>query len=390
MGKSFETITLGNVLTLQRGFDLPKNDRKPGVIPLVSSGGISDFQSEAKIDPPAVITGRYGTLGKVFYLDQPCFPLNTTLWVKDFKGNNPRFCKYLLETIDYLSCSDKAAVPGVNRNHLEQLEVRKIDISEQRAIAHILGTLDNKIELNHKMNQALEDVAKTLFKSWFVDFDQVRAKAGGKPTGLSDEISELFPAEFVESEGSLIPQGWNLGSFGDVIEPKKGKVITKSIVEEGLVPVVAGGISPAYFHSKFNAESPVVTISASGTAGYVNIYYENIWASDCSYINKDITDYVYFSYLFLRHNQEIIYHKRHGAVQQHIYPKDLMELPLTSPSKNLLSAFEKLVTPFFEKISLNYSENKLLESLRSELLPRLISGEFQITDAEKFLEEAST
>ena len=105
------------------------------------------------------------------------WPLNTTLYVRDFKGNNPRFIAYFLRSLDFSAYSDKAAVPGLNRNHLHEASVRVPPVPEQRAIADVLGTLDDKIELNRRMNQTLEEMARALFKSWFVDFDPVHAKA---------------------------------------------------------------------------------------------------------------------------------------------------------------------------------------------------------------------
>ena len=238
------------------------------------------------------------------------------------------------------------------------------------------------------MNENLEEIAKTLFKSWFIDFDPVRAKAEGRPTGLSKEISDLFPDSFENSELGEMPSGWKVGNLGNLCVPKRGKVITKAKVEPGNFPVVAGGIKPPYYHSESNAESPIVTISASGTAGFVNLYYEDIWASDCSYINKEITDNVFFIYSFLKINQQRIYDLRHGAVQQHVYPKDLIELPIFLSSNSLIEEYEKIATSFHGKISLNIQESKHLEAIRDTLLPRLISGKLQIPDAENLVKEA--
>ncbi len=170
--------TLGKVIELKRGYDLPQHKRTPGPVPVVSSSGPTDYHSESKVQGPGVVTGRYGTLGQVFFVQNDFWPLNTALYVRDFKGNDPRFISYFLRGIDFSAYSDKAAVPGLNRNHLHQEIVRiPTDINEQRAIAHILGTLDDKIELNRRMNETLEEMARTLFKSWFIDFDPVHAKA---------------------------------------------------------------------------------------------------------------------------------------------------------------------------------------------------------------------
>src|SRR5689334_17809685 len=118
MGNRWNEHELGEVITLQRGFDLPTQDRNAGNVPIVSSSGITGVHNEAKVKGPGVVTGRYGTIGQVFYVKQDFWPLNTTLYVKDFKGNDPLFVSFLLRTIDFEAHSDKSSVPGVNRNHL--------------------------------------------------------------------------------------------------------------------------------------------------------------------------------------------------------------------------------------------------------------------------------
>ena len=151
-----------------------------GPVPIVSSSGITGYHRESKVSGPGVVTGRTGTLGQVFYISEDFWPLNTALYVRDFKGNDPRFIGYFLRSLNFSAYSDKAAVPGLNRNHLHEESVRvPAGIHEQRAIARILGTLDDKIELNRRMNATLEAMARALFKSWFVDFDPVRAKMAG-------------------------------------------------------------------------------------------------------------------------------------------------------------------------------------------------------------------
>ena len=178
MADGWRETTLGNVIEFKRGYDLPKRERRPGAVPIVSSSGLTGKHSESKVHGPGVVTGRYGTLGQIFFISGNFWPLNTTLYVRDFKGNDPRFVSYFLRGLDFSAYSDKAAVPGLNRNHIHQEIVRiPTDVHEQRAIAHILGTLDDKIELNRRKNETLEAMAQALFKSWFVDFDPVRAKA---------------------------------------------------------------------------------------------------------------------------------------------------------------------------------------------------------------------
>ena len=131
-------MRLGEVLNLKRGYDLPTQSRVVGGVPIVSSSGVTGFHNEAKVDGPGVVTGRYGTIGQVHYVEGQFWPLNTTLYVQDFKGNNKRFIKYLLETIDYNQYSDKAAVPGINRNHLHEAVVSLPTLAVQGRIAESL------------------------------------------------------------------------------------------------------------------------------------------------------------------------------------------------------------------------------------------------------------
>ncbi len=220
----WQKTTLGEVITLKRGYDLSAKNRKQGRVPVITSSGISGYHSEAKIKGPGVITGRYGNIGSIFFCETDYWPHNTTLYVKDFKNNYPQFIYYLLHTINFESYNDKAAVPGINRNHLHMAEVEIPDFYTQKEIANILSSFDNKIELNRKMNVTLEQIAQTIFKSWFVDFDPVKAKAAGRePEGMDAETAALFPSEFEQSELGMIPKGWEIGSFAQMFNFTMGQ-----------------------------------------------------------------------------------------------------------------------------------------------------------------------
>ncbi|MBD5166630.1 MAG: restriction endonuclease subunit S [Helicobacter sp.] len=166
---------------------------------------------------------------------------------------------------------------------------------------------------------------------------------------------------------------WEIGKLGDYITPKKGKNITQKNAIKGIYPVIAGGLEPAYYHNQSNTESPVITISASGAnAGFVNIHYCPVWSSDSSYIDKTITPYVYFFYLFLKMNQNILYDKQEGSAQPHIYPSHIMELEIPHYPKNLIETFESQIQIYFDKISHNMGEIQNLQSMRDMLLQKLL------------------
>ena len=244
----------------------------------------------------------------------------------------------------------------LNKSSFEELEIELLENKQiQNKIAKILSNYDDLIENNNKRIKILEEMAQKIYKEWFVDF-----KYPGHET-----------ATFKETE------------FGKIVMPKKGKNITKATIQEGNIPVVAGGLEPAYYHNTSNTEAPVITVSASGAnAGYVKLYYENIWASDCSYIDNKMTPYVYYFYSYLKHNQVSVTNLQKGAAQPHVYPQDLATLKITDINESVIKQFNLIVTPLFEEIRNIILKNKLLKQTRDMLLPRLMSGEINVDELE--------
>jgi type I restriction enzyme S subunit len=159
--------TLGEVLTLQRGFDLPETDRRPGPYPVIASTGPVGGHDEAMVRGSGVVIGRSGSLGGGQFIEGDFWPLNTTLWVKDFKGNDRRFCYYLLKLLDLAHFNAGSGVPTLNRNHVHPLPVTvPAEIAEQRAIAHVLSTLDDKIDRQEKATQTVLEQAEVLSGQW--------------------------------------------------------------------------------------------------------------------------------------------------------------------------------------------------------------------------------
>ncbi|MBP8788092.1 MAG: restriction endonuclease subunit S [Azonexus sp.] len=182
-------------MNLKRGYDLPHGSRSTGVFPVVSSSGVTDHHSEAKVKGPGVVTGRYGTLGQVFYIESDFWPLNTSLYVQDFKGNDPRFISYFLGTLNLGSQNAAGAVPGVNRNHLHAMDVRVPPLPVQQRIAGILSAYDELIENSHRRIRILEAMARALYREWFVHFRFPGHDAPSSPTLLPEgEGSENHPS----------------------------------------------------------------------------------------------------------------------------------------------------------------------------------------------------
>ena len=337
-----------------------------------------------------ILLTAVGTLGNPYQVKETDLPFyfkdGNVVWLRKFSGEiNSTYLFYWLNSeygrrkvLDTAIGSTQAAL---TINGLGGISLNCPSLSQQNGIVRILSVIDQKIAANNSLSKTLEAIAQTIFKSWFIDFDPVKAKmAGEKPVGMDSATAALFPDSMQDSELGLMPHDWEARQLGDLFTPKKGKTITKATCIDGNVPVVAGGLQPAYFHDTANALQPVVTVSASGAnAGYVRLYLKDIWASDCSYINSEITKTVYFWYLFLSRNQQLIYGMQQGAAQPHIYPSDLIRLKLSFPNSiDLVMKFEEMVTPLFLEIGALERQNESLESLRNSLLPRLISGELRI------------
>ena len=287
----------------------------------------------------------------------------------------------------------------LNLGDLKCLPLSIPDIKEQKAIAHILGTLDDKIELNRKTNETLEAMAKALFKSWFVDFDPVRAKAEGRPTGLPAEISDLFQDSFEDSELGEIPSGWRVGCLSDCCEITMGQSppgYTYNEDGEGL-PFYQGKTDFGFRFPgrRIYCSSPTrqasigaTLISVRAPVGSANIAREvcSIGRGIAALKSRQSADsFIYYLIgtlqgVFESYNSE-------GTVFGAINGKDLASIQVVAPSTEAIAAFNSQCLPMDESIQSNTLETEHLTTIRDTLLPKLISGEIRIPDAEKMLEE---
>jgi len=204
--EDWEVCSLGKVLTLQRGFDLPYKERQPGNVPIVSSSGISGTHSEAKVSGPGVVTGRYGTIGQVFFVSEDFWPLNTTLFVKDFKGNDPLFLSFLLPTLDFQAYSDKSGVPGVNRNDLHQIVVRLPPSPEQRAIAAALSDADALIASLDRLIAKKRDIKQATMQQLLTGKTRL--------PGFGGELKTVCR----QTDVGVIPEDWEVVTLGSCLE----------------------------------------------------------------------------------------------------------------------------------------------------------------------------
>lgn len=239
------------------------------------------------------------------------------------------------------------------------LEIPLPSIETQRRIASILSSYDNLIENSQKQIKLLEEAALRLYKEWFVNL-----------RFLGHENKTVVDG---------VPEGWKFGVLSDIASFQRGKTITKEMTEKGTIPVVAGGIEPAYYHSKANTSSPLITISASGAnAGFTRMYYEDVWASDCSVLDSSGTDILYFIYAFLINSTEQIKNLQRGAAQPHVYAKDINALQLLIPTDKLINEYCSLVSAYFNKIACLNKTVKYAIDARDKLLPKLMNGEIEV------------
>jgi type I restriction enzyme S subunit len=383
--------------------DLPSQNRANGRYPVVASTGVVGFHTEGPVKGPGVVIGRSGSIGGGQFIDQDFWPLNTTLWVKDFKGNDPRYCYYLLKSIDFKSMNAGSGVPTLNRNHLHPMGAIKAPLKVQKEIAGVLGNLDDRITLLRETNTTLEATAQALFKSWFVDFDPVHAKMQGRaPDGMDEATAALFPDSFEESEFGAVPKGWATISFRDSINVIGGGTPKTSVPEYwgGDIPwfsvVDAPGASDVFVvdtekhitEAGLNGSSTkllqagTTIISARGTVGRLALTGGPMAMNQSCYGLRGKAGDQYFTYFSTTRLVEQLKQRAHGSVFDTITQETFAGVSLCYPSVEVIQAFEQLVEPLLMRIRENLIQANSLSSLRDTLLPRLISGQLQVTTAE--------
>jgi len=389
MGSEWIAATLGDLLTLQRGFDLPETERHPGPYPVIAATGQVGTHDSAPVRGPGVVIGRSGSLGGGQFVPSDFWPLNTTLWVKDFKGNDPRFCYYLIKSLDLARYNAGSGVPTLNRNHVHPLPVRfPASVAEQRRIAGILGALDDKIELNRRMSQTLESMARALFKSWFVDFDPVRAKAEGRNPGLPGDLADLFPASFEDSELGEIPEGWRVSGLDEVAHFLNGLALQRFPVEDGrALPVIkiaqlhAGNTESA---DRASADIPSDYVIADGDVlfSWSGSLAVELWCGGPGALNQHLFKVSsglfpkWFYYLWTRQHladfREIAAGK--ATTMGHIQRGHLRAARVLVPPLGLVHAMTTHLEPLVEAQVKTRVRSRELSVFRDAFLPGLLSG----------------
>jgi type I restriction enzyme, S subunit len=383
--KKHNEFRLGDFITLKRGYDLPSGARTPGKYPIVSSSGITGTHSEFQVEGPGVVTGRYGTLGEVFFIPGPFWPLNTSLYVQNFKGNQPRFVNYYLQTILSASFNDAGAVPGVNRNTLHKLRVARPP-KDQKTIAAVLSAYDDLIEVNRRQIELSERIAEQVYREWFVRL-RFPGHEGVKvvkrlPSGWYFETaSEFFGLvkgkSYAGDEISDDPQHMpfiSLKSFNrgggyreDGLKYYSGRYRDDQVVNQNDVVIALTDMTqdraivgrPARMPD-FGERGAVISLDA------VKLIPHNI--------NNT------FLYAYMRHSgfSDFIKEFANGANVLHLKPELITRQKLILPPRPIQDEFASRAKPIYHQADVLTEANKRLRVSRDKLLPRLMSGKLAV------------
>lgn len=362
---SWRETTLGEITDLKRGFDLPKSQRLQGDVPVYSSSGITGSNSTAAVEGPCVITGRYGTIGEVFFSGGPCWPLNTALYSTEFNGNNPRFVYYLLQTIPWQGYTTASAVPGVNRNHVNLCPVKIPDRATQDAIVEVLDSIVDKIALNNRLNDYLEQLCQSLFNRFDNDennpFVKVSDIADVNPRRTLKKGEEALCIEMADlSTTGAFPTDWRTKAYNGGVKFVNGDTILARI-------------------------TPCLE---NGKAGYINfLEQDEVAFGSTEYIvltSKGELPSEFF--YFLARNEDFISyataHMNGSSGRQRVSGSDVGNYEVRMPSEKQISEFRKIAGNAMRVISASSIESRKLAQLRDALLPKLMSGEIDASKVE--------
>ena len=373
----WKEVRLGDILNFRRGHDLPHSAMKPGNIPVAGSNGVIGYHDTATPIKPILTIGRSGNVGKPYFYEE-AWAHNTTLYVDDFKGNDPKFLYYLCQTMPFANLGGGSAVPTLNRNHIHPLETKiPVKVEDQCRIASILSSLDRKIELNNKINADLEEMAQAVFKNWFVDFEPFK------------------DGKFVDSELGMIPEGWKVGTLGDITKNKSAKVKERNDVKV-LSPVTTGELvlSEEYFTKQvFSSSIAKYKIVNKGDFAYnpARVNIGSLGRNEFDFDGCVSPVYVVFSVLDGYENYFDLFRKTDffkdsvaslaiGGVRQSLSYDDLSSIEVIIPSENAVEEFNNLYNQMKKTIKANKLESSRLSLLRDTLLPRLMSGELEVPE----------
>jgi len=390
MGSDIRETTLGALLAFSNGHSSPgRADYLP--YPVYGSNGVIGRTDTANAEAGSIVIGRVGSqCGSLYFSRQPCWVTDNAIRATALNNNDPRFLFYLLSTLELNGWRTGSGQPLLNQDILSHVPANVPPVPEQRAIGGILGALDDKIELNRRMNETLEAMARALFKSWFIDFDPVHAKAEGRDPGLPADIAALFPDSFEDSELGEIPTGWKTERVEDIAEVSSGKrpgVRYSEASAQASVPLW-GGNGPMAFVPEALIDYPFLLTGRVGTLGSVFRIPEPCWPSDNTLVLKTKQLRAY-EYLFLQLKRVDFMALNRGSTQPLLTQTDLKAQPLVIPPAVALECFHVFAGSVYKQVDKLESESRTLASVRNTLLPKLLSGDLRVKDVEHPVEASS-
>ena len=382
------TTTLGRLLSFSNGKSSPsRSDRFPYRV--YGSNGVIGFSEETNADSNAIVIGRVGTYcGSVHYSDVACWVTDNAIRATPLGKNDAKFLYYLLRTLRLNEWRGGSGQPLLNQSTLSSIPVAVPSPPQQRFIANVLGTLDDKIELNGRMEQTLEGMARTLFESWFVHFDPVRAKIERRDTRLPQDIVNLFPGRLVDSELGRIPEGWEVKPLGDVLVLAYGKALPKRKRRPGNTPVF-GSNGQVDWHDRQLIDGPGVIVGRKGNPGSVQWSPTACFPIDTTFyvVPKDRELGLFFLFHVLQ-SQALPSIASDSAVPG--LNRNLAYMNrVVVPPREVVDAFSTRSQAIPQRQYILRKESRILAALRDTLLPKLISGEIRIGDAERALESVT-
>ena len=373
---------LEDVIELQRGFDLSSSQMKNGDVAVVGSNGIIGYHDLPRGNIPCITVGRSGSVGKVHYYTQKTWAHNTTLFVKDFKGNDPKYLYYFLKNLhlDVMFGKSSSVVPSLDRKIVHALVAPfHWDVRVQKSISSVLSNIDRKIELNRQINDNLEKMAKQLYDYWFVQFDF--PDENGRPYKSSG--GAMVWNEKLKRE---IPVGWDVKALSEQIKLEDYKRIPLSKKERSL----RSGIYPYYgateimdYIDDYIFEGDYLLLAEDGSTSDINGFpvVQYIWGKNwvnnhAHIITPNIPDHILFWYFTLRSIPAKLIET--GSIQKKISQENLLPYKTLAAPKFLVDIFSEIVTPLQEKRKLCIEEINVLTKQRDELLPLLMNGQASV------------
>ena len=391
---SCTTMQVGEFVSFAYGKSLPASSRNDqGNIRMYGSNGVVGYHDDALTDGPTVIVGRKGTVGAVHYSPTPCWPIDTTFYIEGDDSELVRYKYYLLKSLGLEGMNSDSAVPGLNRNNLHAREVAIPSDDTQRRISRIVGTLDDRIELCQRICKTLEEVAHTLFKSWFLDFDPVQAKANGREPSLPAPIADLFPDRFVDSELDLIPEGWRVGTLGEIardvricLQPAAIRPRTPHIALEHM-PMRSIVLSE-WGSADHVASGKLVFEKNQILFGKLRPYFhkvgvapiDGVCSTDIVVVSPKTPDWFSYALGHMSSSRFVDYANASstGTRMPRTNWQSMANYKIAVPPLQVSECFTLYMRPLISRITSTIPTLRCLSSVRDELLPKLISGRLRL------------